>query len=73
MKKVAFMFVAAMAMSFAACTGNQKATNETADSLDQALDQAVEEVAQEVDSTAQAGVDSVAQAVQAAADSVQAQ
>lgn len=33
MKKVAFMFVAALAISFASCGGQTKATEETADSV----------------------------------------
>ena len=65
MKKVAFMFVAAMAMSFAACTGNQKAETEAVDSTNQvvneAIDQAVEEAAAEKDSLNQANGDSLTQ------------
>ena len=42
MKKVAFMFVAALAMTFASCGGNKTANAECADSC--AFDSAVEEV-----------------------------
>lgn len=42
MKKVAFMFVAAMAISFASCGGQTKAVEEACDSAENAVVEAVE-------------------------------
>lgn len=56
MKKVAFMFVAAMAISFASCGGQATATAEAADTLAETVDSVVEEV---VDTTLEV-VDSAA-------------
>ena len=67
MKKVAFMFVAAMAISFASCGGQATATAEAVDSTFEAVDSVVEEV---VDSAREV-VDSVAaEVVDAAAEVV---
>ena len=68
MKKIAFMFVAAMAMTFAACGGN--ATSEAAETDTTAVEgeavevveETVEEAAEEGDSTA---VEVVEEAVEA--------
>ena len=57
MKKVAFMFVAAMALSFAACGGQTKASEEACDSACCDSAAAVEEV---VDTTLAEVVDSAA-------------
>ena len=47
MKKVAFMFVAAMAISFASCGGQATATTEAAaDTLAETVDSAAAEVAE---------------------------
>jgi hypothetical protein len=59
MKKVAFMFVAAMAISFASCGGAQQKAEETCDSAQCCADSIVEEVVEVVDSAAEV-VDSVA-------------
>lgn len=63
MKKVAFMFVAAMAMSFAACTGNKPAeqteATEAIDETVEAVEEAIDTLAQQVD-TAQAVVEEAA-------------
>ena len=73
MKKVAFMFVAAMAMSFAACTGNQKANTEGTDSLDATIDEVVETVVEDVDSTAQEVGDSLTEVAAEVVETVEAQ
>ena len=55
MKKVAFMFVAAMALSFAACGGQTKASEEACDSAacDSAVvEEVVDTLAEVVDSAA---------------------
>ena len=61
MKKVAFMFVAAMAISFASCGGQTAANTECADS---ACCEAAEEIVEVVDSAAEAVVDSAAAVVE---------
>ena len=58
MKKVAFMFVAAMAISFASCGGQTAANTESTDSAS-CGEAVVEEVVEVVD-TAAAAVDSAA-------------
>ncbi len=65
MKKVAFMFVAAMAISFASCGGAQQKAEEACDSA-QCADSAVAAVEEVVDSAA-AVVDSAAAVVDSAA------
>jgi hypothetical protein len=60
MKKVAFMFVAAMAISFASCGGQTAANTECADSTCEAA----QEIVEVVDSTAEAVVDSAAAVVE---------
>ena len=60
MKKVAFMFVAAMAISFASCGGQTKATEETCDS---ACCEAAEVVEEVVDSAAAVADSVVAEVV----------
>lgn len=67
MKKVAFMFVAAMAISFASCGGQTKATEETCDSA--TCCEAAEVVEEVVDSAA-AVADTVAAAAETAAEVV---
>jgi hypothetical protein len=67
MKKVAFMFVAAMAISFAACTGQTKTTEEACDSAACCADTAV--VEEVVDSVLEV-VDSAAAAVEEVAAEV---
>jgi hypothetical protein len=57
MKKVAFMFVAAMAISFASCGGQTAANTECEDS---ACCEAAEEIVEEVADTVPAAADSVA-------------
>jgi hypothetical protein len=64
MKKVAFMFVAAMALSFAACGGQTKASEEACDSA-ACCDSAA--VVEEVVDTLAEVVDSAAAEVQAEA------
>ena len=62
MKKVAFMFVAALAISFAACTGQTKATAEACDSTvcDSAVvEEVVDSVLEVVDSAAAEVVEAV--------------
>ncbi|MBQ1835961.1 MAG: hypothetical protein II129_02860 [Paludibacteraceae bacterium] len=66
MKKVAFMFVAAMAISFASCGGQATATAEAVDSLAETCDSVVEEV---VDSALEV-VDSAAAEVVETAEAV---
>jgi hypothetical protein len=67
MKKVAFMFVAAMAISFASCGGQATATTEAAaDTLAETVDSVVEEV---VDTTLEV-VDSAAAEVAETAQEV---
>lgn len=61
MKKVAFMFVAAMAISFASCGGQTAANTENADS---ACCEPAEEIVEVVDSAAEAVVDSAAAVVE---------
>ena len=60
MKKVAFMFVAAMAISFASCGGQTAANTECEDSCCAAA----EELVEVVDSAAEAVVDSAAAVVE---------
>ena len=62
MKKVAFMFVAAMAISFASCGGQTAANTENADSA--CCEPAEEEIVEVVDSAAEAVVDSSAAVVE---------
>lgn len=57
MKKVAFMFVAAMAISFASCGGQTKAADEACDST--CCADSVEAVVEEVVDSAAAVADSV--------------
>ncbi len=63
MKKVAFMFVAAMAMSFAACTGNKPAAE--TETIDETLDEPVEVVEEVADSLAGDSVQAEVEAVEA--------
>ena len=60
MKKVAFMFVAAMAISFASCGGQTAANTECEDSSSCAA----EEIVEVVDNAAEAVVDSAAAVVE---------
>lgn len=62
MKKVAFMFVAAMAISFASCGGAQQKAEEACDSTQCCVDSAAAVVEEVVDSAATV-VDSAAAAV----------
>ena len=66
MKKVAFMFVAVAAMSFASC-GNKTATAEAVDTLAAEADTLVEEV---VDTLAEAADTAAAEVVEEAAEVV---
>ena len=66
MKKVAFMFVAIAAMSFASC-GNKTATGEAVDSVIEDVDSLVEEV---VDSTLEVVDSATAEVVEAAEEVV---
>jgi len=66
MKKVAFMFVAAMALSFAACGGQTKASEEASDSAAccdsaAAVEEVVDTLAEVVDSAAVEAAEVVAE------------
>ena len=66
MKKVAFMFVAAMALSFAACGGQTKASEEACDSTAccdsaAAVEEVVDTLAEVVDSAAVEAAEVVAE------------
>ncbi|MBP5772275.1 MAG: hypothetical protein J6W75_13180 [Bacteroidaceae bacterium] len=63
MKKVAFMFVAAMAISFASCGGAQQKAEEACDSVCCEAAEVVDTLAEVVDSVAAEVVEEAAEVV----------